>query len=105
MNGHVVVFMTIQSADEAARIGKTVVEERLAACCNIVPGIRSIYTWKGKVHDEPEVLCVLKTKAVLFDELKARLRQLHTYEVPEIIAVDIKAGLPEYLNWIDSSTK
>ncbi|MCR4288394.1 MAG: divalent-cation tolerance protein CutA, partial [Deltaproteobacteria bacterium] len=65
---------------------------------------RSIYMWKGKPCDEPEALCIMKTRAVLFERLKARIMELHSYEVPEIIAVNIEAGLKEYLGWIDSVT-
>jgi periplasmic divalent cation tolerance protein len=102
--GHVVVFCTAPDMKEAERIGRAVVTERLAACCNIVPGLKSIYTWKGKVMTEDEVLCILKTRKTLFDALKKRLSELHSYEVPEVIAVDISSGLESYLNWIDEVT-
>lgn len=105
MDGFVIVFSTAPNEDEAARIGKAVVEEGLAACCNMVPRLRSIYTWKGKVFDEAEVLSIYKTRASLLGKLKDRIKALHGYEVPEIIAVDIKDGLPEYLAWIDEVTK
>ncbi|MBI4949223.1 MAG: divalent-cation tolerance protein CutA [Deltaproteobacteria bacterium] len=105
MDKFVIVFSTAPNEEEAARIGKTVVEEGLAACCNIVPRLRSIYTWKGKVHDEAEALSIYKTRDSLFGKLKERIKALHGYEVPEIIAVDIKDGLPEYLSWIDEVTK
>jgi len=103
-DGYRIVFMTAPSEEVAANIGKTLVEEKLIACCNIVPQIRSIYTWKGKVCDEKEVLCIIKTREELFDRLKRRVKELHPYEVPEIIAVKIKDGLREYLNWIDEAT-
>lgn len=102
--GHIVVFMTASSADEGANIGKKTVEEGLAACCNIVPSIRSIYVWKGKLCDEPEALCVFKTRAELFERLRARIKELHSYEVPEIIALKIEAGHADYLKWIDVVT-
>ncbi len=102
--GHVVVMVTAGSEDEGARIGKAVVSEGLAACCNIVPRVRSIYTWKGKLCDEGEVLCIFKTRKSLFDKLKKRVKELHTYEVPEVIAVNIEDGLEEYLKWIDEVT-
>ncbi|MBI5970030.1 MAG: divalent-cation tolerance protein CutA [Deltaproteobacteria bacterium] len=100
----IMVFMTAANEKDAAKIGHTVVKEGLAACCNIVPRIRSIYVWKDKLCDELEVLCVFKTRAMLFDRLKKRIKELHGYEVPEIIAVDIKDGLDEYLDWIASVT-
>ena len=105
MDKFIIVFSTAPNEDEAARIGKTVVEEGLAACCNIVPRIRSIYTWKGKTSDEAEALSIYKTRAALFGKLKARIKALHGYEVPEIIAIDIKDGLPDYLAWINEVTK
>ncbi|VAV83778.1 Periplasmic divalent cation tolerance protein CutA [hydrothermal vent metagenome] len=101
---YIVVFMTAPSEDEAAAIGKTVVEEGLAACCNIASGLRSIYKWKGKICDEKEVLCILKTRTELFEALKARIVELHSYEVPEVIAIDIKDGHGDYLKWIDEVT-
>lgn len=103
-DGYVIVFVTVPDAGAAAEIGRKAVEERLAACCNIIPGLRSIYVWKGKVSDEPEVLCLFKTRGALFEKLKSRIKELHSYEVPEIIAVDIEAGLGEYLGWIDEAT-
>lgn len=102
--GHIVALMTAPSAEEGARIGREVVTEGLAACCNIVPGVRSIYTWKGKLCDEAEVLCIFKTRRSLFERLKKRVKELHTYEVPEVIALGIEDGLEEYLEWIDEVT-
>jgi periplasmic divalent cation tolerance protein len=102
--GHVVVFCTAPDMKEAERIGEAVVTERLAACCNIVPGLKSIYTWKGKLMNEDEVLCILKTRKTLFKALEKRIKELHGYEVPEVIAVDITSGLESYLDWIDEVT-
>ncbi|MBI5468078.1 MAG: divalent-cation tolerance protein CutA [Deltaproteobacteria bacterium] len=102
--GHIMVFMTAPNAEEAARIGRKAVEEGLSACCNIIPGLRSIYRWKGEVSDEPEVLCLFKTRSELFDRLSGRLKELHSYETPEVISVNIEGALPAYLAWIDDST-
>ncbi len=102
--GYVVVFCTAPSMEEAERIGRALVTERLAACCNIVPGLKSIYTWKGSLMSENEVLCILKTRKTLFEPLKRRVEELHSYEVPEVIAMDISSGLKSYLNWIDEVT-
>lgn len=104
-DGYIVVFSTAPNPEDAAGIGKQVVEEGLAACCNIIPGLRSIYVWKGKLCDEGEALCIFKTRASLFERLKARIKELHSYEVPEVIAVNIESGLKEYLGWIDENTK
>ncbi len=104
-SGFILVFSTSPSASEAGRVGRTVVEERLAACCNMVEGVRSIYWWKGEVCEEGEVLSVFKTRKELFEPLKKRIKALHSYEVPEIIMLEISEGLPEYLDWIDAETR
>ena len=101
---YIIVFVTVPDSQDGARIGRTVVKEGLAACCNVIPGLRSIYVWKGELNDEAEVLCVFKTRSKLFEPLKSRIKELHGYEVPEIIAVDIKEGLTQYLDWISAST-
>ncbi len=101
--GHIVVFVTAGSMEEGAKVARTLVEEGLAACVNIVPTVRSIYRWKGEVCDEEEVLMVIKTREDLFERLKARVRGLHSYEIPEIIALPIKKGLKEYLEWMDDA--
>lgn len=104
MADYVVVFMTVPDEETGARVGRALVEEGLTACCNIVPKIRSIYKWKGKISDEGEALCIMKTRRELFDKLKERAAALHPYDVPEVIAVDISGGLPEYLKWIEDET-
>ena len=103
--GYIVVFITAGSEEEAVRIGKALVEERLTACANIVPRIRSIFHWEGKVCDEAEVLLILKSKESLFQQIKDRVIKLHSYDVPEIIALSIHSGSKDYLNWIDQVTK
>ncbi len=102
--GYVVVFCTAPDKAEAERIGRTVVEERLAACCNVVDGMRSIYRWKGEICEESEVLSIFKTRKELFGLLKDRIKALHSYEVPEIIEMEITGGLEEYLGWIETET-
>ena len=99
-----VVLVTAGNEEEAAKIGRTLVEEKLAACANIVPRIRSIYRWKGEVHDEAESLLLIKTPTALFPALQARVRELHSYEVPEITAFPLANGLPEYLAWVAAET-
>jgi len=100
---YIAVLSTVAGLDSAAALARQIVEEGLAACCNIIPAVRSIYMWKGKICDEGEAMCVFKTRAALFDELSARIRELHGYEVPEIAALEIADGSDEYLAWIDSS--
>ena len=99
-----IVLVTAGSEEEAATIGRTLVEERLAACANIVPQIRSIYRWKGQIYDEQEFLIIIKTRAEQFEALQERVKKLHSYEVPEIISFPVALGLPQYLEWVQGET-
>jgi periplasmic divalent cation tolerance protein len=99
-----VAFATAPDADVAARIARTLVEERLVACANLVANVRSIYRWQGKVEDEGEVMLVLKTRADRIDALGERLRALHPYAVPELIVLAIEDGLAPYLDWVRAET-
>lgn len=100
----VVCFSTASSQEEAVKIAHTLVGERLAACVNLVPGVRSIYTWNGKIEDGDELLLVIKTRRALVEKLTARVKELHSYTVPEVIAADIVGGNPDYLAWVADST-
>ena len=104
MNDISMVMVTVGSGEEALTIARTLVEEKLVACVNIVPRIRSIYRWKGEVCDEEEQLLIMKTRSNLFSGLQDRIRELHRYEVPEIISFPIADGLPDYLKWVMEST-
>jgi periplasmic divalent cation tolerance protein len=95
-----IVLVTTPSAEQAAALARSLVEEGLAACGNVLPGVRSIYRWQGAVCDEPEVLLVLKTERAAFEALRARVVALHPYECPEVIALPIEAGHAPYLAWI-----
>jgi periplasmic divalent cation tolerance protein len=97
------VLTTVARAEDAERIAEALVEERLAACVNVLPGVRSIYRWKGAVEREEERLLVVKTRADRFAALRDRVLALHPYEVPEVVAVTIEAGSPAYLRWLDES--
>ena len=99
------VLTTCGSLEEARRIASALVEGQLAACVNIVPQIESIYRWEGKVDTTNEWLLVMKTTSSAFDRLRKALVELHSYEVPECIAVDIADGSESYLNWIAASVK
>lgn len=101
----IVTFITAPSEDEAVKIARSLVEARLAACANIVRNIRSIYTWQGKVEDDTEVLMIVKTRKSLFDALSAKVREIHSYDVPEIIALPIVDGSDDYLKWLKESTE
>jgi periplasmic divalent cation tolerance protein len=101
-----IVLVTCGSILEARRIASKVVRKRLAACANIVLGpIQSIYRWKGKVQGAREVLMLLKTNANRLDELEREMKRLHSYEVPEFIALPISAGSRDYLAWLNESVK
>jgi periplasmic divalent cation tolerance protein len=102
---HRLVFCTCPDEAIAQRIGDVLVEERLAACVSLMPGVTSIYRWDGQIHRDPEVLVLIKTIEARVAALTERLRELHPYEVPEIIAVPITEGLPDYLSWITTCTK
>jgi len=95
-----VALSTAPDADTAARIARALVEERLAACVNLVPAVRSIYRWRGRIEDAAEVLLVIKTRAERVEALAARLRALHPYELPELVALPVADGLAPYLDWV-----
>ncbi len=95
-----VVLVTAPTMDEAARLGRALVEERLAACANLVPGIRSIYRWQDAVQDDTEVLLVIKTAGSMWYKLQQRVVELHSYETPEVLALPVAYGTPAYRQWL-----
>jgi periplasmic divalent cation tolerance protein len=101
----IVVLVTCGSEEEAVKISNALVEEHLAACVNLISPVRSIYRWEGKVSDEKEWLLMMKTQRERFKEIEAKVKSLHSYSVPEIIALPIVEGSSSYLNWIDENTK
>ena len=98
-----IVLCTVPDRESAERIATALVTERLAACVNIVPGITSIYRWKNRIEKDAELLLIIKTHSAVFDTLQDSIRKLHPYELPEVIAVPITDGLPEYLDWISTA--
>jgi periplasmic divalent cation tolerance protein len=100
MTEYAVVLVTAPSEDVGRDIARKLLKKKLVACVNIVPSIASLYTWEGELCSDEEVLLVIKTKAPGFDELAAVVRDVHPYEVPEIIALPIVAGSQDYLDWI-----
>jgi periplasmic divalent cation tolerance protein len=101
MTDKIVVLCTASSAQEAEKIARTLVDARLAACVNVVPGMRSFYRWKEKIEDAGEWLLVIKSSRGRFEALRTALEKLHSYEVPEVIALSVIDGAKNYLNWMD----
>jgi periplasmic divalent cation tolerance protein len=95
-----IVLSTAASEDEARKIAHHLIEQRLAACVNIVPQIESIYRWKEKVESSQEFLLLIKTSADRFSQIRDAIRELHSYELPECVAINIEDGSPEYLQWL-----
>ncbi len=100
---HVVVLVTAGSTREAEAIGRALVEDRLAACVNISAGVRSLFRWQGAIEDQEEVLLLVKSRGDLVPSIVQAVKRLHSYTVPEVIALPILAGSPSYLAWIDES--
>jgi periplasmic divalent cation tolerance protein len=98
------VQVTTRDAEEARRIGRTVIEERLAACANVIDGMSSIYWWEGKIEEGSEALLVLKTTSRRLDELMARVKALHSYDCPAIVAFAVEFGDGDYIDWIGDET-
>ena len=100
MTEALVVLCTAPTAEVAAALARALVEARLAACGNVVPGVRSIYRWQGRVEDQPEVLLVLKTTRERFPALRYELLRRHPHDVPEVLALPVEAGSAPYLEWL-----
>ena len=103
MTDKVIVFVTCESVEQAELIAQAVVGEKLAACVNIFPGVRSVYRWEGNVTSSSEVLCLIKTTRGRFDQMQDRIKGMHSYEVPEIAAVAIEDVNRGYADWIDDA--
>ncbi len=101
----IIVLITASSSEEAATIAEALVGEHIAACVNVVPEVRSLFFWEGKTRDAHEVLLICKSRQPLLEKLISRVKSLHSYAVPEIIALPIIAGSREYLDWVRENTK
>ena len=103
MTDKIVVLSTCASAEEAERLARALLEQRLAACVNVIPGLKSYYHWQGRLETAGEFLMVIKSSRARFDQLRAVLEKAHSYDVPEVIALPIVDGAANYLNWIDTN--
>lgn len=103
MSQHLVVLSTVARAEDAERIARALVERRLAACVSVVPGLVSLYRWKGNVERDDERLLVIKTRRERLAPLREVIAELHPYELPELLALPVEAGSPDYLEWLDES--
>ncbi|HSG81156.1 MAG TPA: divalent-cation tolerance protein CutA [Gemmatimonadota bacterium] len=104
-NSAVVILMTAPDGAVAESIGRTLVEERLVACVNIVPGLRSIYRWEGELQVDAEALMLAKARLADVDLIVTRVAELHPYDVPEVLATEVVAGLGDYLDWVKDETE
>ncbi len=102
---HCMVYVTAASKDEALQIGRALVEERLAACANILEGMHAVYRWQGAVEEAQEAVLILKTRKTLAGKVLARVAELHSYDVPCAVVYDMTNGLPGYLEWIDGTLR
>src|SRR5271157_3265223 len=100
-----IVLTTVANPEEAARLGRTLVEERLAACATLIPGAQSIYRWRGEVESATETLLLLKTGPEQLDALEARIRELHSYQTPEFLVLAVDAASQPYLDWLQASLR
>jgi periplasmic divalent cation tolerance protein len=105
MAGEIIVLITVSSTDEAEKIGTLLVEEHLVACVNIIPGIRSIFFWEKKVQIEQEIILLCKSTQKLLDKVISRVKELHSYSEPEILALPVVGGSADYLAWVRDMTK
>ncbi|MFY9556046.1 MAG: divalent-cation tolerance protein CutA [Blastocatellia bacterium] len=105
MSRELIVFVTTSNSDEAASIANVLVSERLAACVNIISTIESIYRWEGEVTRDHETLMIVKTTEQRYAELERRVKSLHGYSTPEVVAIKIERGSEDYLKWLRDSTE
>jgi periplasmic divalent cation tolerance protein len=104
MTEYIIVYITASSEEEAGKIAKALLEAKLAACVNIVNNVRSIYRWEGKIEAGSEVLMIVKSRRELFRRLRDAVKKLHSYSVPEVVALPVIEGSEDYLNWLREET-
>ena len=105
MTDKIVVLSACESREEALRVAEALLEKRLAACVNLLPGAESMYHWKGKIERSEETVLLIKSTRKCFEQLKAVLSQAHSYEIPEVLALPVVAGSEGYLDWMDREMK
>lgn len=101
----IIVYCTVPSPESAEQIAVKLIQHKIAACCNIIPGLTSIYSWEGKIEKDSELLLMIKSTEENYKKIENEIINLHPYEVPEIISLEINEGSREYLNWIHQNTK
>jgi periplasmic divalent cation tolerance protein len=102
---YIQIFTTIENKEDAEKIAKSLIEKRLAGCIQIIGPISSIYWWKNKIETSQEWLCIIKSKKKLYEEIEKSIKEIHPYEIPEIIAIQIISGSKDYLKWLDNELK
>jgi periplasmic divalent cation tolerance protein len=105
MTDKIVVFSACGSSNEARKLARHLVEMRVAACVNVIPGAYSVFRWEGKLEEAPEWILIIKTTRARLDELKLELRKIHSYAVPEVVALPIVDGSEDYLEWVDREVR
>ena len=100
MSGEIIVLVTVPNEEEAFKIAGALVDERLAACVNILPGVQSVYRWDGEVTRDAEMLLIIKSTSERYDEVERRVSEIHSYSTPEVIAIGINRGAESYLRWL-----
>jgi periplasmic divalent cation tolerance protein len=105
MTDKILVISTCAAEADAERLARALLDARLAACVNVVPGVRSFYRWKGEIESEAEFMLIIKTSRDLFPALLAEIEKLHPYEVPELLALPVLAGAENYLSWLDANLR
>jgi periplasmic divalent cation tolerance protein len=98
-----IIYITTSGVDESKKIAKTLLNERIVACCNIIPKIESLYWWEGEIEEDQESLLLTKTRSNLVDKVIARVEEIHSYETPCALEIQIKEGSEDYLNWLDNT--